>query len=222
MKNIIRAALTQSKHRNMFGLLVTEYLADRHVLFARMAIQWRRTSMNKIVDDIVTFRRSIHWGKTWTDQIVGQHLIKALEAANVPMEPITTQKDLKDPRNIERIKVMDKNEMTQLMLSLKLGNQIRFPLRQSKTMKELEQQTELFTEHKTEAGGIDYFAPGDEFDNLIKGFMVCAFSLRKVLAGQVDNSHVGGGLSKPENISRPDYDTDSDIVNNIMSGIGTL
>ena len=148
MNNIIRAAFTQSKHRNMFGLLVTEYLADKHVLFARMAVQWKRTSMNKIVDDMVMIDGKIKFGKVWTDQIVGQHMIKALQAANIPMEPITTQKDLKDPRNIERIKVMDKNEMTQLMLSLKLNNQIKFPLRPSKAMLELEQQTELFTEHK--------------------------------------------------------------------------
>ena len=42
-------------------------------------------------------------------------------------------------------------------------------------------------------------------------------------SGNVDSSHVGGGVKKPDEYSnKPDYNTDSDIVNNIMSGIGTL
>ena len=76
---------------------------------------------------------------------------------------------------------MDKIEMTQLMLSLKLDHRIQFPTNPGESMKDAISQIELFTEHKTEAGGIDYYSPGDELDSLTKALMICCFAVRNIL-----------------------------------------
>ena len=48
-------------------------------------------------------------------------------------------------------------------------------------MKSLENQVAMFTEHRTEAGGIDYYAPGEERDELVKALLAALFSARTLL-----------------------------------------
>ena len=73
----------------------------------------------------------------------------------------------------------------------------------------------MFVEHKTEAGGVDYYAPGDEKDNLTKAFMISIFAQRHILIKDVNIEHVGGGIRQtisPLNLDTPDYKNDTDIV----------
>ena len=65
---------------------------------------------------------------TIIDQQVGEFFIQDLRNHDIPIQVITTQKDLKDPKLIEKIKVMDKIEMTHfVMVALRQNHQIEFP-----------------------------------------------------------------------------------------------
>jgi len=192
-------ALSHSKHRNMIGFIGIE-VDENLIVHVRMAKQWNRNEINQIPQDIADAYSKIKWNKFYMDQIAGEHLIKDIKRHGISTKVITTKKNLNEPDDIERLLVMDKIEMTQLILSLKLDHRIQFPIHPGKTMSEAISQVELFTEHKTEAGGIDYYAPGEEYDSLTKALMICCFAVRKILSGD-DGSHVGGTLGKAQSRS---------------------
>jgi len=211
-------AISHSKHRNMFGFAGIEIDEEKLIANVRLAKQWNRSEINRISMDIADSYPKIKWDKLYIDQSVGEHLIKDIKKHDISVDIITTKKNLNEPDDIEKLLVMDKIEMTQLMLSLKLQDKIQFPPKPKETMTELIKQVELFTEHKTEAGGIDYYAPGDELDNLTKALMICCFAARNILAGD-DDMFFGGPVSgKPRPPYGPDYKGDSDIVSELSKG----
>ena len=210
-------ALSHSKHRNAFGLIGIEVDVEKKIVYVRLAKQWRRDQINQIPAEIATAHSQIKWDSQYMDQKIGEHLIQAIKnKAEFTVNVITTQKNLKDPEGIEDIKILDIIEMTQFLLQLKINHQIQFPENPGQTMRVLESQIALFTEHKTEAGGIDYFAPGDELDNLTRALMICCFAVRNVLQGDF-TLPVGGPLYKnkrrrPRFFGQPDFKRDTDIV----------
>ena len=66
-------------------------------------------------------------------------------------------------------------------------------------MQELEHQVALFSEHTTEAGMVNYYAPGDELDNLTKALIIACFAARPFLH---DSVKVVGGPLPRSNISK--------------------
>jgi len=208
-------ALAYSKQRSTFGLVGIDPDEDL-VVQVGLAKQWSRQQINQIPLDIANAYHDIQWSNMYVDQSLGEHLIKEIKKHNISVNVITTKKNMPDPADIERLLVMDKMEITQFMLSLKLKHRIQFPPKRGKDMQELVNQIELFTEHKTEAGGIDYYSPGDELDNLTKALMICCFGVRNILAGD-DGMPVLGPVKRGKRRSKynphtPDYKNDSDIV----------
>ncbi len=175
-------ALSYSKHRSAFGLVGIDTDEDL-VVQVGLAKQWSRQQINQIPLDIANAYHDIQWSKMYVDQSLGEHLIKEIKKHAISVDVITTKKNMPDPADIDRLLVMDKMEITQFMLSLKIKHRIQFPQKRGKDMQELINQIELFTEHKTEAGGIDYYSPGDELDNLTKALMICCFAVRNILSG---------------------------------------
>ena len=106
---------------------------------------------------------------------------------------MTTQKNVKDADEIEKIQTMDKIEMVQFMLTLRQKHQVEFPPDPSVSAQQLERQIVLFAEKKTEAGSIDYFAPGNELDNLPKALLIACFAARKYL-DKPSPVYVGGQI----------------------------
>jgi len=188
-------ALTFSKHRNAFGLVGID-VDNNLIVNVRLAKQWSRKQINDIPFEIAEAHSKINWSKMYVDQALGEHLIRDIKKQELSVDVITTKKNMPDPADIERLLVMDKIEMTQLMLSLKLKHRIQFPPKRGEHMQELINQVELFIENKTEAGGIDYYSPGDEFDNLTKALMICCFGVRNVLAGDDGMPFVGPARKK--------------------------
>lgn len=184
IKNQKIIALSHSKLRNAIGMVGIEIDIEKRIAYVRLAKSWRREEMNQMPIDIKSLYEKIKWDKTYADQAVGQHLLKSIEAKiSFTIFTITTQKNLKDPEDVEKIKVMDQTEMTQLFLSLKLAHKIQFPKpkNQKVHMINLIKQVEIFTEHTTEQGNVTYYAPGDELDNLTKALMICCFVGRHLL-----------------------------------------
>lgn len=189
-------ALSHSKHRNMIGLIGIE-VDENLIVHVRAAKQWSRSQINQIPQDLKDTYDKIKWSRLYVDQVIGEHFINDINRVGLRTDVITTKKNLDEPDDIERLQVMDKIEMTQLMLSLKLDHRIQFPINPTGTMKEAISQVELFTEHKTEAGGIDYYSPGEELDSLTKSLMICCFAVRKILAGNT-GIHYGGAMKKKD------------------------
>lgn len=175
----------------MIGIIGAEIDITQRKVYVKLARQWSREQINKIPDNIQNIYSKIQWEDTIIDQQTGQHFIQDLKRCEMPMQVITTQKNIKDPDVIEKIQTMDKVEMIQLMLVLRKNHQIIFPEEPSEDMSQLEHQMSVFTEHKTEAGGIDYFAPGDEFDNLTKALLMLCFAARRQLVAEYDEYVMG-------------------------------
>ena len=202
MDSLKSVGLMHSKHRNALGLVGVEIPYVNPIAQVRLARQWSRKDLHKAPAEIGAMYQKHRWHKTYMDQQSGQHLIQDIRAVGVPISTIITQKDLKDPKGIEKVKIMDKIEMVQFMVMLIQQKKIKWSPRPSATMKELEEQFVMFIEHKTEAGSVDYYAPGDEFDNLTKAFMVSCFAGRKILSGD-EGGVIAGPLS--QNVERDPY-----------------
>ena len=188
------AALAYSKHRNAFGLAGIRVQNKRiHVELAR---HWTREQRSRISNDIAYLRSKIDWGKTITDQLVGEDLIQNLKNAGVDVGVIVTQKDMKDPKGIHKVKKMDIIEMTHFMLTLFQEHRILFPPEPSPRLQELEKQVSMFSEHRTESGGLAYFAPGDELDDLSKALIIACFAVRPYIDGD-EQEHIIGGIDDP-------------------------
>ncbi len=213
MKQTIKlTALAHSKHRNAIGFVGIEVDPILQETSVRLAKEWPRKDINKIAPDIAEMYDKFQWFNTIVDFSVGDHVIQSLRrAGGMPIRIIHVQKKVKDKLEIERVRTMDIIEMTQFVLQQKLAKKIKWPINPTDEMKRLEDQVGLFSEHKTEAGGIDYYAPGDEFDNLTKALIIVHFAARPYL--QSGGEVVGGPLLRskfeiPENEiifeSRPD------------------
>lgn len=198
MSNQLIVALSYTKQRTQFGMVGIEIDIEKKIAYVRLAKQWSRKDMDVIPHDISQIYQKVKWHQTYADQLVGQHLIRSIEKLlGFEVATITTQKNLKDPENIEAIRVMDMTEMTQLTLSLKQTHMIQFPPKNpSEDMVKLIKQMEMFTEYVTEQGTVSYYAPGEEFDCLTKALMICCFVGRNSLQhGDVPFLIVHGGES---------------------------
>lgn len=203
MNNQLIVALSYTKQRTVFGMVGIEIDAEKKIAYVRLAKQWSRDNMSLIPKNIETIYNKVKWDMTFADQLIGQHLIRSIELAlGFEVQTITTQKNLKDPENIEKIKVMDMTEMTQFTLSLKQQHSIQFPPKNiTDDMRQLVKQIEMFTEHITESGTVSYYAPGGEYDCLSKALMICCFVGRMSLQHEELPMIIRQGHTVPKTIT---------------------
>lgn len=213
-------AISHSKLRKTFGLVVCGLKQDNKKLYVGHAMQWSRNDLQVIIPKIKKLQEKLGWNHIIIDQQSGQHFIKSLKLAELNVNVISTQKNIKDEKQIENLEILDKIEMTQLFLTLKNNHQIIFP--ENDSMKLLEDQVPIFSEHITEAGTADYYASGEEPDDLIKSLIMCGFSYRKELTEDVDISFAGGAMRgkriRPRWVGMGDGRKDSTIVQ-ALSGV---
>ncbi len=194
-KTIRLTGLAHSKHRNAIGMVGIEVEPIKQEISVRLAKSWPRKDINKIAPEVAAMYNKFQWFNTIIDFNIGDHVIQGLRrAGGMPIRIIHVQKKVKDRLEIERVRTMDIIEMTQFMLQQKLAHKILFPKEPTLEMQELESQIALFSEMKTEAGGIDYYAPGDEFDDLTKALIIVSFAARPYL--QNTGEVVGGPIGK--------------------------
>jgi hypothetical protein len=110
---------------------------------------------------------------------VGHHVYEILSfEMGLPCIPITTAKDLKDPKKKIDPRIMDKNDMVRKMIHWFQDGSIVFPKNPNKEVFELKRQLSIFAEHKTEAGNVSYYAEGSEHDDLVMALMFCCWFLK--------------------------------------------
>ncbi len=216
-------AISYTKNRTMFGMVGIEVYEGEQIGHVRLAKQWSRDEMNKIPAAVKKLFDIVKWEMTFADQLVGQHLLRKIEAAlDFKIEPITTQKNLKNPEDIEMVKVMDMTEMTQLTLSLKQNHQIQFPKQhQTKDMQALVKQLEMFTEYVTEQGTITYYAPGDELDCLPRALMICLFAGRMALQGTDIPVIIKQGSTPPKSVRDSEEEFLRKVFGDYNDSLGT-
>ena len=184
------------------------------VVFVKLAKQWKRDEMAKIPGDVKILYEKIKWNTSYADQLVGQHLLKEIEyGSEISIFAINTQKNIKEPEEEKGMKKMDLIEMTQFMLSLKQTHKIQFPNTQStkkrtKDMSDLMREIEMFSEKITEQGTVNYYAPGDETDGLVKALMICCFGGRPFIEKAIPFMIVSG--------SEPEINATKDIQENLQ------
>jgi len=192
---IVEAALTHTKTRNMYGLVIISCHTEKKRVRVRFAKEWtREDNLSEIANDIRRIYRKTKWDCLHIDQITGQHLIESIKYKGVPAKVITTQKDVKDSKGIEYLEVMDKNEMIGLFMKFRQQKKIEFHPEPTEALGILESQMPFYLEHITEAGSVDYYAPGKEYDHLTKALLMCCFVVRNILEDEDDSIFVGGPL----------------------------
>lgn len=208
MKTETIVAFAQTKKRNIIGMVGIEIDLEKQITYVRLAKQWKRDDMARIPGDVKDLYDKIKWNTTYADQLVGQHLLKGIEyEAEIAIFAINTQKNIKEPEEEEGIKRMDLIEMTQFMLSLKQVHKIQFPKKPTKDMLQLIQQTEMFSEVITEQGSVNYYAPGEELDGLVKSLMICCFAGRPFIEKAQMPFMIVYGEDKPKDLTHDVQET---------------
>jgi len=183
--------VAHSKLRNSIGAVGIEVNPVKQEVMIKLAKRWDRENINDIAPDMAVMFDKFEWSNTIIDMQVGEHLIQSFRrVSKLPIRIILIRKKVADGSEIRRVKKIDLVEMVQFMLQLKIAHKIKFPRRPSPEVKELEDQMALYAEISTEKGGMDYYAPGDELDDLTKGLMLSVFAARPFM---MDSTKIIGG-----------------------------
>ena len=174
-------ALAYSKHRDALGLVGVEVDPQDRVLRVRLARQWPAAERVDMIGHIQDYYMRVNWKTLLIDQQVGEFIITSLRRAGLGVQVITSQKRVKDAAKIRGVKVLDTIEMTEFLATMQRNGQLRFPADPSRHMRELEEQMPFFSKHVTEAGAVDYYATGEEPDNLVRAMMAACFSARSFM-----------------------------------------
>ena len=182
--NVKIAGIAHSKLRDAIGIVGIEVDPSVGIVKVKLSQHWSRNEINTIPQDISDIWGKVNWTKTIIDYAVGQHFIDELKKiTGFPTRVVDLKKKVNDPSEIRRVKSLDLTEMVQYTLGKKIAHKIQFPVESSHGMKELEEQIALFTEKTTEAGGVNYYAPGNELDDLTKALLLAMFAARPLLSG---------------------------------------
>ncbi len=201
-----RAAIGHSKHRNSYGLVGIELDTKESKIYIKLAKEWSRKDFRNIAFEISELYEKHDWGDTFIDQNTGEHFIDSLKKKfGMPIRVINTQKNLKDPKEIHKIKTMDKIEMSSWFLEQKQNHKIKFPT-YDKTIKTLEEQVGSYSEIISESGSVDNYAPGDTHDHLIKALLISCFSVRKLLDGDDGVVYCGPLISETQRDPEREFD----------------
>ena len=177
------AGLDPGKQRDSFAFVAGEIEDGK--LLVKGAKRWLGRNYLDVENEIA----EIHARKPFDFYILeinntGIHVYEVLKAQkNLPVIPVTTTKDIKDPAKKYSMKIMDKNEMVRIMLHWFQDGKILFPQNSTGELEELKRQLSIFAEHKTEAGTVSYRAEGQEHDDLVMALMLVCFWARRYIRG---------------------------------------
>lgn len=128
------------------------------------------------------------------------------EQFNLPVIPITTINMGREMKKKVSPKNMDKYEVVHRFISRKENHQIIFPpdSKCSEDMLELKRQVAIFAEHRTEAGNVQYYAPGSEHDDGIMALLINFNLAERFLDGDKRKDSVIVASKKAEYRDRDD------------------
>jgi len=149
-------------------------------LMVRNAQRWLGRDYIRVEQDIVKLHSKFpHDYYIIEVNSVGMHVYEMLSYTyGLPCIPVTTTREIKDPKKKNAPRIMDKNEMVRYMMRWFQDGTIVFPKDTNRELDELKRQLSIFAEHKTEGGNVAYYAEGTEHDDLVMAFMFTCWFLK--------------------------------------------
>ena len=169
---LLIAACDPGKIRDSFGFVVIR--VDEDDIKVRAVKRWLGRDYTDVERTIAKYHMKHNFDHIVVEQNnTGIHVIEVLKRQyNLPVVAVVTSNNLKDNKKVASARVMDKNLMANYIAGLMMDHKIKFPASGGKDMKELERQIAIFAEHRTEAGNVAYYAPGNEHDDLAMALML--------------------------------------------------
>ena len=180
------AAGDPGKIRSSFAFVVIRVNEDD--ISVRAAKRWLNKDYTDVEREIAKYHMKHNFDHIVIEQNnTGIHVIEVLKRQyNLPIIAVVTSNNLKDNKKVASARVMDKNQMANYIANLMKDHKIKFPPKGSKDMMELERQIAIFAEHRTEAGNVSYYAPGNEHDDLAMALMLAVHIGRYYLRNEDD------------------------------------
>ena len=182
------AGCDPGKLSDSFGFVVIR--VEKDDIIVRAAKRWLGRDYTDVERTIAKFHTKHNFDHIVVEQNnTGVHVIEVLKRKyNLPIIAVITSNNLKDNKKVASARVMDKNLMANYIAGLMKDHKIKFPTTGGKDMKELERQIAIFAEHRTEAGNVAYYAPGNEHDDLAMALMLAIHIGKYYLRSEGDTS----------------------------------
>lgn len=136
------------------------------------------------------------------------------EEFGLPVIPITTINLGRDIKRKVSPKSMDKYEIVHWAINAQEQGLIVFPGKGSKDMEELKRQWQIFAEHRTDAGNVAYYAPGQEHDDGVMALLLNLHLARNFLSGDRKQNTIQTASRKSVNSDNDDFDDDDALPKN--------
>ena len=171
------ASIDPGKQHDSMALVYTEL--DKDVIYVKACKRWLGKKYLKVQQEIADIHSRFDFDYIALERNgVGEPIVEGLADLDLPIVPIYTTANLKDPAKQTSSKLMDKNSMAVLMMQLFEDDRIVFPVKKTRDIQELQRQLSIFSEHKTDAGNVSYRAQGSEHDDLVMALMLNVFVCR--------------------------------------------
>lgn len=171
------ASIDPGKQHDSMALVFTEL--EKDVIHVRACKRWLGKKYLKVQKEIADIHERFDFDYIALERNgVGEPIVEGLADLGLPIVPIYTTANLKDPAKMTSSKLMDKNSMAVLMMQLFEEDRIVFPAKSTRDIDELKRQLSIFSEHKTDAGNVSYRAQGSEHDDLVMALMLNVFVCR--------------------------------------------
>ena len=170
-------ALDPGKQKDSFGVVAAK--RENGIIYVLNAQRFLGMKYLEVEEHITNLYKNHQYDYVVLElNNTGHHVIEVLERNGVPITPVTTIANIKDPKKKYDPQKMEKNEIVKQMMSLFQENKIVFPVRSNPELDELKRQLSIFSEIKTEAGNVSYRAEGQEHDDLVMALMLAIWKLR--------------------------------------------
>lgn len=171
------------KHRDSFFVVRTEVPDDRDRLQIKAAKRWTGQLYLEVEKQM-----ALAHSKSPFDHFAleinntGTHVYEVLRNIyHLPVIPVTTTKDIKDPQKKYNIQKMDKNETVRETIHWLQDGIIQLPSKLTADLHELKRQMSIFAEVKTEAGSVSYRAEGSEHDDGVMALLLNVHLARRII-----------------------------------------
>lgn len=187
------------KIRDSFFIVGTEIKDNK--MYVRLAVRRQGKAYKQVCAEFADISRKhqFHYNLIEANN-TGQFVIEELEQVHhIRVIGVTTTKDIKDEKKKNIIERMDKNENVKWFLNMKTEHRVIFPIDENcnDEMLELKRQVSIFAEHKTEAGSVSYYAPGQEHDDGVMALMINIQKVKQYLKPSGRGNYVGSPLPDP-------------------------
>lgn len=184
------AALDPGKQQDRFAMVGIEIRrgTDIYIIGAN---EWKLHEDYQDVEEqvrklhTIIVKRPFDWIAVETNNS-GWHVVEALRKLQLPILPINTSKNIKDPKKIKLGNTMDKNDMVRWVKRLIQADppRLHFPTEHTTGTLSLWNQMPKMTRKITESGNVSYSAQGREHDDLVMALIIaCYVARRKYMKG---------------------------------------